>query len=598
MSFHSIAAALGGFRAELRSLQIRLFGNPRHASVKQPVTLARIYFCAVPILACAYLLWLQPDWILSGEMYAEMATNYFRYAQSPDLLVKLFALDAGYIPLPQRLTAAVVNLLGFKAAAVPYIYTWLAILLPAFMVGIFCSPVFRPLVRSDAARFVIALIVLAVADFETRTFVNFTYFGIFFCAVVVALALMPEADDAPWWAWATPLLVLSKPYLLIVIPVMAIGALVAKPRMRAVLVLGCLAGVAQIVQIALSAMRGEAPGTRIESLSLIDKLTAAIGNFFGLLGGYTVFGKLIEVPFYSIRDLPLPFVSIYVGVAVAVLLACLFLVRRDGAAALIVVGLSLLFFNCLLNAFASSSVWNTNFARIPELPTQKHIVGGYFGFVLIITALAAIVADLVSRLVREQSMVRPAVLPGLLVAWFGLSGWASWGVSITREPSFPSTGHSQWQNGAAAVDRSVTPLCVPIDPIRWLYANDCRDLAPVVSQAPTRFGNPLLDTRGLQLAAPGAVRIGKVVSVGVPLKMDAPTGKPVVVRAILRTAEGRDVELSGQRVFPSGGGVVLLQGNVGDGISNVETIRIVADAPMRTLAAKDDDPPVVMWMGH
>jgi hypothetical protein len=208
MSFHDIAAGPGRFQAKLQSLQIRLFGNPRHASAEQPVTLARIYFCAAPILTCAYLLWLQPDWISSGEMYAEMATNYFRYAQSPDLLVKLFALDAGYIPLPQRLIAALVNLLGFKAAAVPYIYTWLAILLPAFMVGVFCSPVFRPLVRSDAARFIIALIILAVADFETRTFVNFTYFGIFFCAIVAALALMPEADDAPWWAWGTPLLVL------------------------------------------------------------------------------------------------------------------------------------------------------------------------------------------------------------------------------------------------------------------------------------------------------------------------------------------------------------------------------------------------------
>lgn len=598
MAFCSMRVPNDHFLATLQSAQMRLFSN-QHPAPKGQDLVPRLYFMSIPVITSLYALLLQPQWVLGGEMYAEMATNYFRYAQSPDLVIKIFSLDAGYIPLPQRLISAFINLVGFRAAAVPYIYTWISILFPAFLVGAFCLPIFRPLVPSDAARFIVSLIALAVADFETRTFVNFTYFGIFFCMIVVALALMPDADDAPWWAWGLPILLLSKPYMLIVLPITAIAAFVAKPRMRAVLVVGCLTGAAQIAQLAVSAMRGEAPGVRMESLTLFDKLWGAVGNFFGLLGGYTVFGKLVLVPFYAIHTVASPIVSICTGLAVAVLLAIIFFARRDGVSALILVGLSVLFFNCLLNAFATSALWNTNFSRIPELPTQKHIIGGYFGFVLIIAALGRVLADLASRLLaREPSAIRRAMLPCLLIAWFGLSGWATWGIAMTAEPAFPSTGHSQWQSAAAAVDNNVSPLCVPIDPIGWLYARDCRDLAPMQWQSSTGFGNPVLDAHGLRVAAPEPAGSGRIVSLGIPLKAAAPAGNRVRVRAVLETADGREVELTGERIVPVGGGVVLLQGNAGDGIPNVRGVRIVADVPMMTLTVKDGDPPVVMWLGH
>ena len=58
--------------------------------------------------------------------------------------------------------------------------------------------------QSDGLRLLVALSVLALADYETRTFINFTYFAAFFILILSALALVSDKMDAPpGWAWLT-----------------------------------------------------------------------------------------------------------------------------------------------------------------------------------------------------------------------------------------------------------------------------------------------------------------------------------------------------------------------------------------------------------
>ena len=133
-------------------------------------------------------------------------------AQAPSLVARLMSTDAGYIPLPQRLLA-----LLFHAPGATRLQHSIRLQLdrdPAHRGhgGELLPGPFRRVVQSDGLRLLVALSVLALADYETRTFINFTYFAAFFILILSALALVSDKMDAPpGWAWLTPVLMISKP---------------------------------------------------------------------------------------------------------------------------------------------------------------------------------------------------------------------------------------------------------------------------------------------------------------------------------------------------------------------------------------------------
>jgi len=188
-------------------------------------TRGNLAFLFVVIFYILHQLTLQPNWVLGGEMWAEMATNYYLNAESPSLLTKLFATDAGYIPIVPRIIALIGNQINIPATFTPYFYTFTALILSGMMVGCFCLSIFRKLLLSDSLRVVIAISVLMVADFETRTFVNFSYFSAFFIAIVTSLALKDKFEEVPWWAWLIPICIISKPAVASAIPAMVIASI-------------------------------------------------------------------------------------------------------------------------------------------------------------------------------------------------------------------------------------------------------------------------------------------------------------------------------------------------------------------------------------
>ena len=88
-------------------------------------------------------------------MWAEMATNYYLNAESPSLLTKLFATDAGYIPIVPIIIALIGNQINLPATFTPYFYTFTALILSGMIVGCFCLSIFRKLLLSDLLRVVI-----------------------------------------------------------------------------------------------------------------------------------------------------------------------------------------------------------------------------------------------------------------------------------------------------------------------------------------------------------------------------------------------------------------------------------------------------------
>lgn len=140
---------------------------------------SKTWFVLYFFIATCWLLLMEPSWIFGGEMWAEMATNYYANSLSSDPYYLFFSLDFGYLPLPQRILAAIPIFLKFPAASIPYIYTLFAIFCSILMVGAFISKKFAFLVKSNLVRFTVSLIIFFSSTFDLRTFVNFTYFGFF-----------------------------------------------------------------------------------------------------------------------------------------------------------------------------------------------------------------------------------------------------------------------------------------------------------------------------------------------------------------------------------------------------------------------------------
>ena len=89
----------------------------------QNTFIPKLLFSLTICLYITYQILIQSSWLFSGEMWAEMATNYFVNAKSSSYLTNFFATDAGYIPLPPRIIAFIGNSLNMSAAVIPYFYT-------------------------------------------------------------------------------------------------------------------------------------------------------------------------------------------------------------------------------------------------------------------------------------------------------------------------------------------------------------------------------------------------------------------------------------------------------------------------------------------
>ena len=259
--------------------------------------------------------------------------------------------------------------LALPASSIPYAYSWTAILLTAAMVGSFCLGPFRRVVQSDGLRLLVALSVLALADYETRTFINFTYFAAFFILILSALALVSDKMDAPpGWAWLTPVLMISKPAVVATLPGLLLAAILGRGRryrwLAAASVVACCA---QAAQMLLSRANGAfaTPTTT----SLPEKLYIGIEYAFGYLGVFTS-GRPMRAGFLH--------PGMY-GMAIAALLVALILFRKRRANALIPIGGLAIVFTTLLNALAFGDSWTADLPHLASSSIYRHVIVIFFG---------------------------------------------------------------------------------------------------------------------------------------------------------------------------------------------------------------------------
>ena len=596
----------------------------------------RQYFIATIVFYALYMMLVEGEWIFSGGMWAEMATNYFVNAADPSWLVRLFGTDAGYIPIIQRLIALLGNGLWLSPTVIPYYYTASAILLNGVLIGAFCLRPFRDLMPSDGARFLLGLMILVVADFETRTFINFTYFATFLMAALAALALRPEAKTVSPWMWLTPLLALSKPYIFCVAPLAVLVLLLGHPRFKILFSLILVMIGVQITRLTVSMAVGEQMLVNLQpNLPLPDKLWNAFTYATGQLS-YLAGPKLVVALFTDLS------MMVVLGSILALLLG-LFVVwrHRDAAAVLILTGGTLVACTAFINSFALSAIWTGDLHRLENLPIYRHTIPIFYGCGFIIAGLATALAGWVHR----RAVVGPAIATAALAAWavqgswvngastglkleFSLgaallgcaaiivmmllahrrrhhesivasvtaasvivvwamgSGWIDRGLLISRAPGFPITGTGAWSEASKAMNLSHPSYCIPIDPFPWVYGPACDLLAPRPHELlPMEISGDRLE---LSFPAPPSLESQSVRQITLLIRQHRVLPQLINVALHLTTRDGSEHVLQRQVTVSYSGTSVLFE-TTGSGISGITGVRLQTDVPAIVMGQRDAD---------
>jgi hypothetical protein len=528
---------------------------PDPMTTRLPVTPARSgvgKLLAILAFYLTFMLLLAKDWLLGGEMWAEMATNYLANALNPSWYPQFFATDAGYIPLPQRLIAWGFH--GLSLPWMPYAYTWTATLLSGLMVGVFSLNRFRAVLASDGLRLAACVFTMCVMGFGTRTFINFTYFGAFYLAVLTALPWTQRLKNTvmPWYAWLMPLLMMSKPGMLAVLPAMLVTAVACKSRsFRWITGVSTVMASLQMAQILVSQQQGVMAAQNVPK-PLWERLLAFGAYTAGTFGGFLT-GPVVNWGLFKVW----PWLPVLVGLGAAVGLyqVCKRNIHSRPAFPMVGIGLSVLGFTTLLNTMTLSTDWNLDLQGLSLLRLTRHVIPAYTGCLLVSLGVLPLVWPWLSRWagwgIRRWPGAHQATVA--FSVWALLSGWVLYGCAASLMPKSPKAYNGYWQVLAPKL-ATQADVCIPLDPYGWAYGQGrCRPFHSPQTDWAAFDGPPV---RQLTVKPRQAVQQAGIQSIGVLVKPDK-AGK-TVVQGLLTDTMGNRQSVSASRSLPASGGLVLL----------------------------------------
>lgn len=531
---------------------------------------------------------LEYRWMIGGEMWAEMATNYFHYAQSGNWREWLLATDAGYVPLPQRLLAVTATWLHLPVAAIPHFYTWTSAALSSIVLSMFALKDFRALVARDDLRLLTCLFLCIVLDFETRTFVNFTYLGALLIALVSAKVLAAPEEKVPLWCWLIPVLIASKPSVLSALPVAILAAWHAPGRYRRIVIVTTLVALLQLLQLKYSQEAGVMP---MQSAQSTWPMRAWLTVTYSL--GYlaqSAAGPVLAKAAGALHKAILPLM----GLILAIWLTRLYRKSTDPARHLVLAGGSMLGASILLNCVALSAEWTPDLHMLPAPRVFRRVLVAHWGGMLVMIGTWVMLTQQArpgSWLKSDKHFLRTPIL------WFILTGWIIVGLHATRAPNAPVLNNSSWQAHSIAIANAQRPLCLPVDPFGWgIYGQSCEliNLGQVMDNAADYVPT---DGHVVTLTLPQSVQGRHIKALSILIQ--PVDGQTTHINAKIRGAstDGQtDIELTGTREVLRHGSMLLLETPPGKTLLAREPLTIEFNQPVRVKANKSQQP-LVMWMG-
>ncbi|NBV83349.1 hypothetical protein EBR57_04420 [bacterium] len=320
-------------------------------------------FLSIIGLSIVHALLLNP-WVFASEMWAEMATNYYAFSESHSWAIKTLSLDSGYYPLPMRAISLGVSLFNVPSQTIPLVYNLIAVVLTGSIVGLFTLPIFRHMVQSDWLRWLTSVVILIICDWETRTFINFPYFGIWICGMLITVSLLKKTDAPPRWGWVFPILMMSKPHYLALMPATIIAAIKTKTKWRWLMISSIALQVIQCVVIAISASNGVMrPVT--EATPFLVKIKALFWHALGYIGAFGLGPRWQGLS-------PVALVIIGLIITGGSLGAILYSKRASRAAkTMIGIGLSIVILTFAMNTILLSHQWPINATQFTRIELYR-----------------------------------------------------------------------------------------------------------------------------------------------------------------------------------------------------------------------------------
>lgn len=518
-------------------------------SMKSMVALGRRFdpcfalFALVFVIHFGYVLYYQKEWLLGGEMWAEMATNYFPNSLDESWQKRLFSLDSGYVPFPQRIMSLIFAFLGLSAQQIPHAYNWASMFASTGLVAVFCLRPFRQVIEGDLLRFLVCCCVLLAVDFESRTYINFTYFVAFYAAVISLLCWVRRADQpVPWYAYALPFWMFSKPAVLAALPVVMAAGFFARSKFR-LIAFASVAVCAVQVWILKSSQAGSGFAPKV-SVSGPDAVLATLGYGVGFLAKYVCKIDLVSSPALIVGGLAL-FSSLV-----------LFFVRKERVERLLMfAGLSLIFGNMAINCFAISNDWNIDMTRLEVGHVYRHLNVAYFGAVLFVAGVIGVVCGSAGG--RWSPVVPRIVMFLLFCAWVSQTEQLKRAKANLLMPPFPIVYASQWQQMAKVID-SRSPACVPVNPFGWVYKRGCMPLGEKIdSMSAIIFGEGKHFNVSPSHASLGAS--SGLLAMAAVAKVEGPVPEVVQLDIKVHLVSGESLNESVSRLIHPSGGLMHVQ---------------------------------------
>jgi hypothetical protein len=470
---------------------------------------SRLLTHRVALVAIAYFfisIHVQWNWLLNGGVWAEVGTNYYRSDQNSGLLSKIFALDAGYIPLPARLISLAINYLVPNPALFPFITTLIATSIPALILAGFLKAESKFTNIPFMFQVAISTWLVSFFDFQTRNFINIAYYIPAF-ALVIFISQQNSKNrlsSPPKYLWIMPLLVISKPINIFIGAAFAIWIFFGyrKSRNATGLSLALIASsLFQSLTLFMSRADGIFPNTAGD-FTFVDRVMKSIESFF-IYSSNPIF---VLLPQHYENDINF---RLFVG-ATLILIGLFLALTGRRFRGYFAFACYMLLINSFLNAFILLGSLSVLYPQ--EIFFSRTQVIGFQGGVILI---AYICYELIYRAEIRKKNIRMFInFLGVLLIVVAVSETQK----IAKPYPFPATGAFFWTDlskeskSFGDTNQDARATCIPIDPFGWV-AGDVRCVnQPIgypinlneeyIQRAPVYFNSELPDDSlvdGIQL---------------------------------------------------------------------------------------------------
>ncbi len=427
--------------------------------------LGNYFFVAAFLLIFGALVFKFPSLGIRGEFWAESATNFFNNAVNVSFWHSLSATDTSYLPLLPRLISELLAGGLHLYRAFPMITGLISLAFVAFFASFITARPFRAIIPSDWARFLLALTLGFVANYENFTFNNFAYFGVYFLFLVIFLTKERLTKlELITTIVLGALLFTSKGFFLVFLPVYAYFLYEAwRKKSRPSVWFYGLTTLAGLVQLVVTAHN-------LNKWSIATTVHTTLWQKIGL----TIFLFLRTVTtlvFGSNTDISgkLAFVTVIVILGlIGYLIYRLWRAQQSELSRFVGVSLILLVFSLGLSVLSLADV-NTaavSFRVYETLPLIRWYLFSFFFVLMIFVAV-------LSAAVKDQKVL---VLILLIVgARFSLLGFASYQENFAETAFNSQVSFSQWQYFAPLLNDP--DYCIPINPNPWVLTKNCSEFS-------------------------------------------------------------------------------------------------------------------------